>query len=359
MNDSFDQGDFAAAPVSSSATTRAPEAFIFTGSGSEYFRIWIVNLFFKIITVGIYSAWAKVRRLRYFYGNTSVAGTSFDYHGNPIAILKGRVIGLTLVAAFHLLFGLTPLVTALVLVSLGAVAPWLIWRSLQFKLHNSSYRGIRFGLRGSSRDAYKAFLLWPLLASVTGLLLAPMAHQRIKRFQHSEARFGSSHFSFHAGVGSFYRAYLLGASIWALGLLLLLAGFSGSLMLLLSGQTAALISLAIMAALLYAWTFLTLPLFFTLLQNLVWNHTRLGQHTFSSRMHWGRVLFIALTNLIGVACTMGLYTPFAQLRMARYRIESMQLLPAGALDEFIAASEPDGSATGEGVADLVNFDLSL
>jgi uncharacterized membrane protein YjgN (DUF898 family) len=27
--------------------------------------------------------------------------------------------------------------------------PWLIWRSLQFKLYNTSYRGIRFGFRGS------------------------------------------------------------------------------------------------------------------------------------------------------------------------------------------------------------------
>ncbi|MDH4174015.1 MAG: YjgN family protein, partial [Betaproteobacteria bacterium] len=36
----------------------------FTGSAREYFRIWIVNLFFTLITLGIYSAWAKVRKKR-------------------------------------------------------------------------------------------------------------------------------------------------------------------------------------------------------------------------------------------------------------------------------------------------------
>lgn len=68
------------------------QRFSFTGSGSEYFRIWIVNLLLTIVTFGIYSAWAKVRRTQYFYNNTHVAGSSFDYHGKPLSILKGRAI---------------------------------------------------------------------------------------------------------------------------------------------------------------------------------------------------------------------------------------------------------------------------
>ena len=41
----------------------------FTGSGSEYFRIWIVNLLLILVTLGLYLPFAKARRLRYFYGN--------------------------------------------------------------------------------------------------------------------------------------------------------------------------------------------------------------------------------------------------------------------------------------------------
>jgi len=43
-----------------------PLALRFTGRGTEYFGIWIVNLLLTIITLGIYSAGAKVRRLQYF-----------------------------------------------------------------------------------------------------------------------------------------------------------------------------------------------------------------------------------------------------------------------------------------------------
>ncbi|MBW1865812.1 MAG: DUF898 family protein [Deltaproteobacteria bacterium] len=35
--------------------------FEFSGSGSEYFKIWLVNIILSVITIGIYSAWAKVR----------------------------------------------------------------------------------------------------------------------------------------------------------------------------------------------------------------------------------------------------------------------------------------------------------
>src|SRR5215475_8770259 len=64
----------------------------FTGSAGEYFRIWIVNLFFSLVTLGIYSAWAKVRKKKYFYGSTRFDGETFDYFGRPVVILKGRIV---------------------------------------------------------------------------------------------------------------------------------------------------------------------------------------------------------------------------------------------------------------------------
>ena len=73
------------------------EAITFSATGSEYFRIWIVNLLLSIVTLGIYSAWAKVRRNRYFYSSTHLAGGSFEYHGNAVAILKGRIAAVVLV----------------------------------------------------------------------------------------------------------------------------------------------------------------------------------------------------------------------------------------------------------------------
>ncbi len=36
-------------------------AIRFTASGSEYFRIWIVNLLLTVLTLSLYYPWAKVR----------------------------------------------------------------------------------------------------------------------------------------------------------------------------------------------------------------------------------------------------------------------------------------------------------
>ena len=71
----------------------------FSGSGSEYFRIWIVNLLLTLVTLSLYYPWAKVRRLRYFHTNTQVAGHALDFHGEPVKMLRGHLLVLALAGA--------------------------------------------------------------------------------------------------------------------------------------------------------------------------------------------------------------------------------------------------------------------
>jgi uncharacterized membrane protein YjgN (DUF898 family) len=334
----------------------------FSGSGSEYFRIWITNTFLSIITLGIYSAWAKVRRTRYFYGCTSLAGASFEYHGRPVAILKGRILALVLMVAYQVASGSTRALAAVLFVAVLAGMPWLIWKSLQFRLYNSSYRGLRFGFAGNAAGAYIAYLLWPALASFTGLLLAPFAHQRIKQYQHTGSRYGATRFDFNAGVGSFYLTYLKAFLVLLAGVAVLSLLFgSGLAAIARRGSMAPGAYGGVLAFLLalYAWIFLVIPLFSALMQNLVWNHTSIGPHRFECRVSVSRVLFIAVTNLLGIVCTLGLYTPYAKIRMMKYRIEAVALLAAGSLEDFVADAQAQAGATGEGMADLLDIDLAL
>ena len=121
----------------------------FTGTGGEYFRIWIVNLFLSVLTLGIYSAWAKVRTRRYFYAHTLLADHPFDYRANPWFILRGNLIlgfGLLLFLAIES-FG--PVYSGIVLAVFYAFLPFLIYKSLRFNAYNSSYRNLCFPFRGS------------------------------------------------------------------------------------------------------------------------------------------------------------------------------------------------------------------
>ena len=130
----------------------------FTGSGSEYFRIWIVNLLLTLVTFGLYFPWAKVRRLRYFYGNTLVAGEPLGFHGNAFKMFKGFVI----VAAFFTLYSaagkVSPTAGFVAFLVIAALWPLLFKSSMQFRMANTSWRGLRFGFSGSVRDAYAACL---------------------------------------------------------------------------------------------------------------------------------------------------------------------------------------------------------
>jgi uncharacterized membrane protein YjgN (DUF898 family) len=338
------------------------ELFLFFGSGGEYFRIWIVNILLTMLTFGIYSAWAKVRRTQYFYRNTRLAGASFEYHGDPRAILKGRIIGALLFGAYYAAGLVSPVAGLVAFVALVAILPWLIVRALHFRFYNTSYRGLRFRFEGSTADAYKTFMLWPMATVFTLGLLGPMWHQRLKRYIHMNAAFGRTAFGFDATVGSFYRLYLA-----ALGVLLLL--IVGAVVLagplLVAGAAGGALGLGIALAMLvmaaaYVLTTVGMWAFTTArVQNLAWNHTQLGPHRFRSEVGAGRLVFITLTNMLGIVCTLGLYKPFADVRLTQYLLDSCTMVVEGSLGDFVAGAEVAVSAAGEEAIEMFDIDLAI
>ena len=335
--------------------------FEFTGNGWEYFRIWIVNLLLTILTLGIYSAWAKVRRLQYFYRNTHLADASFDYHGTPKAILKGRLIALGLLFAYNAAFQFNPILGMVVALVLGLLMPWLLMRSLRFKLYNTSYRGLRFGFAGEKRGAYDAFIKYPMLAGLTAYTLAPLAHQRIKKYQFDNCRFGSSAFKLGASVKSFYLLYLSALAVMLGTLLLLpalamLSGTGTGLQSLITGFKAA----APFIMLIMVVSILTVSsLFSAYMQNLVWGNTELGRHRFFSYVSARRLLWMRVTNFFGVVLTLGLFMPFATIRMLRLKLESMGLAVSGDLSEFVSDQQLQATAAGEETAEMFDVDISF
>ena len=153
----------------------APEAPVrttlrFEGMTGEYFKIWIVNVALTVVTLGIFSAWAKVRSKRYLYGNTYIGDHAFDYHAPPLRILLGRAIALALLIGYSISAIMAPPSAALWYLVFIIAFPWMIKSSLRFAARNTSYRNIRFDFHGGYWGALKAFILWPILAVVTILI---------------------------------------------------------------------------------------------------------------------------------------------------------------------------------------------
>ena len=342
------------------------EPFAFTGTGAEYFRIWIVNLILSVATLGIYSAWAKVRRLEYFYRHTRVSGASFDYHGKPLAILKGRIVSFLLLGGYYVAGYFSPAFGVGVAIVVAALLPWLLVRSMRFRLYNSSYRGLRFHFHGTSRESYRVFLALPLLTAASGFTLMPLLHHQLKRFQYSNASYGQTRFTFDARISAFYKVYLL----MVLGAIMLLLVIVVLLMLLvglglisgntgtepLSQQVVLIGGTIIMYALGMAvfWSLMTVQI-----RNLVWRHTALGPHRFISTLEVHRLFAIVVTNVLGVVFTLGLFRPYAEIRLARYVIGELSLVSSGRLDEFAAAAQPETPALGEEAAELLDVDFGI
>ncbi len=337
----------AAEKVMSGTTSleKHPVAFKFSGNGAEYFKIWIVNILLSIITIGIYSAWAKVRTRRYFYGNTAIDGASFDYQASPTAILKGRLIAVAFFMAYSLASNYAPLVGIALMLLFSTLMPWLVVRSLSFNARMSAYKNIRFGFDGRIGEAAKAFLLWPFLAVLTLGILSPYAFYRQQRFIVSNSRYGTTSFRFSATPGPYYAMFFM-VTLIAIGGVALVASLVPFF-----GPAAVLLG-----AIFYLFIF---AYFNVRMINLRYNHAHLAQHHFVSRLEISSYAMLILTNTLGMVLTLGLFYPWAQVRTAQYKISRLQFQTAGNLDTFVAAQEKQVSALGQEIGDVFDIEIGL
>jgi uncharacterized membrane protein YjgN (DUF898 family) len=344
----------AAAAASASPTTQSQEhAFQFDGRGGEYFRIWIVNLFLTIATLGIYSAWAKVRTQRYFAASTRLAGGSFDYLASPIAILKGRL----LVLAFMGVYSGSSFVSVWLQGAMGfalfAAIPWAITRSLAFRAHNTAWRNIRFHFDASYGHAFGAYIGFPLLGVLSLGALYPFSIFRERKFVVENAAFGQTPFVMGSGLRDFYSAAI------ALLLQILLAGFVVTLA---TAGAAALGS----EALAPVGLLLIVPFYFYIfafaasrLTNLSYEDTQLGPHRLRSDLPAPQLAVTYATNAIAILASLGLMIPWAQIRMARLRLSHLKLQANGDLDAFVAGQASDVASFGSEVGEALGIDIGL
>lgn len=335
----------------------APE---FSGRAGEYFGIWFVNLLLSIVTLGIYSAWAKVRTERYFYGHTRLAGASFEYLASPIAILKGRLIAYAFVIALSLAARFSLGLYAALFVLLFALMPAIVVWSLRFRARNSAWRGVNFRFDAHAGEAYGPFMGWPILAFLTAWLLYPVMSMRQQQFVADAHRFGKERFRFEGLVGAYYMPFLivLGCGIVGVfgfvGLAVGTAFASG-------GAQAAQPPMWIfaMTAVLYLG-FFALGIFLRVrYANLFWKNTQLGDHRFESTLRARDMMWIYFSNLVAIVCTIGLAVPWAMVRLARYRAEHFALVAHGSLDGFVAEAGGNTGATGAELVDALDVGLDF
>lgn len=188
---------------------RATHTLTFNGGAGEFTRIWWTNLLLTVCTLGIYSAWAKVRTRKWFYGNTVLAGSTFNYHADPKAILKGRLIVVGVYVLLVMASEFLPLAGPLLFLLVFALLPWVLVRSLRFNALNTSYRGLRMDFSPDNAGAYGLLLKFFLVPMTLGLAW-PWWRASLMRFL-AQHRYGTAAFTADVPTGEVYGVYFRAA----------------------------------------------------------------------------------------------------------------------------------------------------
>lgn len=345
----------------------------FSGTAGEYFRIWIVNLFLTVITLGIYAAWAKVRTRRYFYAHTKIDGHAFDYLARPVNILIGHLIVGGLFIAYAVSGEFYPMWSFAFVLVFYLVLPFLIHKSAQFYTHNSAFRNIRFRFSGTLWQSYQLFLLLPLLIPLTLGLFWPYWEYCKKWWFFNHCAFGDTPNEFSGRAMPFYKIYLLAflqflimaAIIAGIGALAAFLGLVPDPRQGMGAGAGAGMAFGIFAGMFILYlvmlvgTGLIRQFIFANVTNYCWSESRIGPVSVRSELSAGPLFWITTTNILAIILSLGLAIPWAKVRRTRYILSCLTVRTTGGLDDFTSAAGSDVTAVGDAATDFFDFDIGL
>ena len=343
----------------------SPLPFEFTGKAREFFGIWLSNLLLSILTLGIYSAWAKVRRRRFFLGHTLIGGHRFDYHADPKVILKGRAIVVSVLVVMSLVSELSTVLSGTSLVLLMLALPWLANRSLRFNARMTSFRNVRFDFSGTYGKSLLAFVLFPLLGLLSLGLLQPFATRYSGRYLAMNYSYGEAKLESDPQLKRLYKGFFQAFSIILIPFVVLLGivaqhdwDLERLVLVPIDGATGWLIDFSPFALIIALY--LAFFHYRAVARNSILGSLSIsGVHQLKSEISGFRLAWIVLSNSFLTLSSFGLLQPWGAVRRWRYETESLQLIPGGSLDEFIGRIQPAEGVIGSEYTDLQDIDVGI
>ncbi len=349
----------------------------FDGNATEYTRIWVQNLLFTLLTLGIYSPWAKVRRMRYFYHHTVINGHRLHYSAEPWQILRGRVLALALFGLYFFATEFSQMTAIAITALVVLLLPWLLHQSYRFKLRNTAYRGVYFRLEAPLGVFYRVFLPPIALLFMPNLLAGMFVYQSwwesglflglailpwialpliLGMFQREIQRhiwWGNQPVSVGGGT-----AGLIGGYIGHMILAALLAICIGVVISFL--QLNSLVAIGALSVLLITAPWLYLESYaMAAVQNSIWSSSRLQDVRFKSELSGFGLFKLRLVNFILTLLTLGLFQPAAKIRVARYRVAAISIETSSEQLTARQAKRKTAGATGDSASELFDLDIAL
>lgn len=205
--------------------------FSFTGKGSDYFAIEIVNFLLTVMTLGLYYPWAKAKSMQYLYRKTELAGTPFVFHGTGkemfIGFIKGVGVFIALYALLFMAFLVEPAFLKVLfyvgfLVGFLVLVPVALHGMMRYRTSRTSWRGIHMGYRGELSDMITTYLVGFFLTVVTLGIYGSWFVVKLRKQMIDNVRFGNVSLRYVGDGADLFLINLKGyfLSIFTLGIYL-------------------------------------------------------------------------------------------------------------------------------------------
>jgi uncharacterized membrane protein YjgN (DUF898 family) len=197
-------------------------AFEFHGNWREFAPIAFTNLLLTVVTLGIYSFWARTRERRYLWSNTRFIDDRLEWTGTGVELLIGYLLAVLVfgvpLAALNFLIQAMAMQghdggAALLMLSLYIFVFYLfgvaVFRALRYRLSRTYWHGIRGGT-DQQGFRYGFTHLWRTLVGSLALgLMVPWAMTGLWNRRWNAMSFGPHEFTSNAQWGPIMGRYLL------------------------------------------------------------------------------------------------------------------------------------------------------
>jgi uncharacterized membrane protein YjgN (DUF898 family) len=305
----------------------------FQGSGSAFFGIIIVNWLLTIITLGVYYPWAKAKQLQFLYGESSLDGDRFTFHGTGKEMFRGFVKAIILfivlaIIMFFFIFLKMPLLGLIFFyVGIIAILPLAIHGSYRYRMSRTSWRGIRFGYRGDRNEFIKKFFSWIGLTIITFGIYGPWMVINMRKYLLENVRFGDAEFEYEGDGGDYFLLNLKGyfLTIFTLGIYM------------------------------FWWQ---KDIFQYYVNNLSL-HKEDKKITLTSTVTGGGFFKLAFINLFIIIFTLGLGYAWVVARTMKFIFSNIIIEGNIDLDSIQQTEENFKDATGDDISDILNMDFVM
>lgn len=195
--------------MNESITTAGYHRVQFHGRPGQFFLIFLKNVFLSIITLGVYSFWARTNIEHFFYNNTSVRDGYFGWHVSG----KERFLAFVKVIALYILvFGIVSflpkvlpfLANPVFLAVLGIVAlavvfyifPAIMIAMRRYYVSRTSWNNVRLSFHGKTTEFAKIFYLDLILSILTLGVYGFWMKAHIQQYYWSRTRAGKLEFDY-------------------------------------------------------------------------------------------------------------------------------------------------------------------